>query len=89
MEDLMRAWEFILENWGEETVLNLAENPYMGFDVSIFLDSNASEEDIPNIIDDFINFIVEALAPMNPEKARELLTDIGMPEDAIDELLIF
>lgn len=86
MEDFMRAWNFILENWGEETVYELLEEDDPGFDVRFF-EGEGSEEDIPYIIDGFMSFIIDTLAPINPENAHELLADMGIPDEDIEAML--
>lgn len=84
MDELITLQETMFAVFGEEFVRGLAEREDFSVDV---VPDMLDDETVLDMFAEMVRFILESLAPINPEKARTVLLAAEITEETIDELL--
>ena len=84
MDELITLQETMFAVFGEEFVRELAEREDFSVDV---VPDMLDDETVLDMFAEMVRFILESLAPINPEKAKTALLAAGITEETIDELL--
>lgn len=83
MDQLLELRDAMFEQFGEETVREIADGEE--FCVDIFPDM-LDDESVIEMFAEMVNFVVENLSGISDEKAKSALLSAGIPEEEIDDL---
>ena len=84
MDELLALHNAMFEEFGEETVREIADS--IDFDIDVIPDM-LDDESAGDLFAEMVNFVVTELSDISIEKVREVLLSAGIEEAAADEFI--
>ena len=84
MDELLALQNAMFEEFGEETVREIADN--IDFDIDVIPDM-LDDESAEDLLAEMINFVVTKLSEISAKKVKSILLSAGIEEEAADEFI--